>query len=355
MTQQRAPEQNAWSWEDMIEEFCGLGGVARNIAPGEHGLFAVDPAEPVLVRVPPELVMHIRDIAVADGRIVLDEAAEVSEPARRFLDRYANAFGLSVVRTIEVFSFFSALAALPADVREVLATDLGFGPLLQGDPKEQLRNNFLRARQVVWRGSRAIAPVIELGRYDPSGLRPERGTSLQIQGYVKKEVFIRFAPHDAFSAFRLFGRAIPQAAAFSLATTATFEPFQIELARKLSQGARRGNDPVPIVSREGQKVSLSYLMLGHRNAPALPRSVFRALLTEAGIDNPDEAFDRLLRFNALKFIKLLQSLEPHEGEMISTLRTMARYQLEAMNHCVGRRRIAPAEIASSENDESLLP
>jgi hypothetical protein len=327
----------------MIEAFRALGGVAENIVSGEHGLFAVDPAEPVLIRVPPDLVMRVQDIAMVHGRIALDVSAEVPEPARRFFDRYANAFGMRTVRAAEVFSFVKALAALPSDVREVLATDLGLGPLLQGDPDEGIRDDFLRARQIVWQGGRAIAPVIELARYDPGGLRPERGVNLQIQGYVKKEVFVRFAPQDAFSAFRLFGRAVPEAAAFSLATTVNFEPFQIDIGRKLIESTRRGKDPVPKISRDGQKVSLSYLLLGQRKAPALPRSVFRALLTEAGWDNPDEAFDRIVRFNALKFIKLLQSLEPHEGEMISMLRTMARYQLEAMSHCVGSRGIAPAE------------
>jgi len=42
--------------------------------------------------------------------------------------------------------------------------------------------------------------------------------------------------------------------------------------------------------------------------------------------------------NALAFINLLQALEPHEGEMISKLRTMARYQLEAMSYCIGKPR-----------------
>jgi hypothetical protein len=48
-------------------------------------------------------------------------------------------------------------------------------------------------------------------------------------------------------------------------------------------------------------------------------------------------------FNARQFIKLLGALEAHDGEMVSLLRTMARYQLEAMNHCIGSRELDPAE------------
>jgi hypothetical protein len=276
----------------MIEEFCALGGVAKNIAPGESGLVAIDPAEPVLVRVPPALLLRIHDIAVMDGRIVLDKAAEISEPARRFFERYANAAGLRTARTAEVVSLVDALAALPADVREMLATGFGLDALLQGKPEKGIRNDLLRA-QVVWREGRVIAPVIELARYDPRGLRPERGTNLQIQGYAKKEILVRFAPEDAFSAFRLYGRAVPEPAAFSLPTTVKFEQFQIDIGRKLSQGIARGKDRAPTISRDGEKLSLSYVLLGQRKSPALSRGLFRALLTEAGIDNPDEAFDMM--------------------------------------------------------------
>jgi hypothetical protein len=337
-----APPHDAWSWEAMIEEFCALGGVAKNVTPGEGWLFAGDPAEPVLVRVPPDLLLRIHDVAVVAGRIVVDESADVSEPARRFFERYANTFSLRAERTAEIFSFVDALAALPADVREVLETEFGCGPLLKGDREKGIRNAVLRARQVLWSGGGAIAPVIELARYGQAGLRPERGTNLQIQGYVKKEILVRFAPQDAFSAFRLYGRAVSETAAFSLPTTVTFEDFQIDIGRKLNEGAKRGKDRVPDISRDGQKISLAYLLLGQGKSPSLPRSVFRTLLTEVGLDKTDEAFDMIVRFNALKFIRLLQCLEPHEGETVSTLRRMARYQLKAMSHCVGSRRIESA-------------
>jgi len=325
----------------MIEEFRALGGVAKNIVPGEHGLFAVDPAEPVLVRVPSDLVVRVGDVAVADGAIVLNEAAEIKEPARRFFERYANSSSLRAMRAAEIFSLADAFAALPSDVCEVLAIDFRLGEL--GKNEMRIRRDFLGTHHIFWSGDRVIAPLIELARYAPNGLRPERGTNLQIQGYTKREVFVRFAPQDAFSAFRLFGRAIPEAAAYSLAGVFSVGQFHFDIGRKLSEGVARGKDRVPNISAAGGKVSLPYLLLGHRKSPALPRSVFRAFLSEAGIEKPDEAFDGIVRTNALKFIRLLQSLEPHDGEIIQTLRKMARYQLVAMSYCVGSRGIVPAE------------
>lgn len=342
MTISPEPAPNDWSWEDMIEAFHALGGVVKNLAPGKGGLFAIDPAEPVLVRVPPDLLIRTDHIALDDGDFVIDDSVGLPEAARHFLERYANAAGLHAERTAEVASFVDALAALPHNVREVLTTDFGLGGLLQRDARRAARSGVFQGRQILWQGGRAIAPIIELARYAPKGLRPERGTSLQVQGYVKGEVFVRFAPQDAFSAFRLFGRAVREAAAFSLPATVTVGAFQFDIDRKLSEGTMRGQDRVPNVSKDGTRISLSHLVLGHRKSPVLPRSVFRTLLTEAGVDNPDEAFDRIVRFNMLKFIKLLQTMEPYEGEMILTLRTVARLHLQTMNHCIGSRELAPA-------------
>lgn len=341
MTHGAATPSDDWSWEAMIESFRALGGVVENIAPGVRGLFAIDPAEPVLVRVPPDLLIRTDQLALENEELVLDESAGLSDTARRFVETYANAAALHAGRTAEAASFIGALAALPDNVGEVLATEFGFAALLQRDAARAIRSCILASGQINWQGARTIAPIIELARYDSKGLRPERGASLQIQGYVKGEVLVRFGVQDTFSAFRLFGRALPEEAAFSLPATVTAGEFQFDIGRKLSEGLKLGEDRVPNVSVDGKMVTVSYLLLGQRKSPALPRSVFRTLLSDAGIDNPDEAFDRTVRFNAMKFIKLLQSLEPYEGEMITTLRKMARFQLQTMNHCFGSRRLAP--------------
>jgi hypothetical protein len=39
----------------------------------------------------------------------------------------------------------------------------------------------------------------------------------------------------------------------------------------------------------------------------------------------------------LAFLKLLETLEDHEGTLISTLRKVVRFQLEGMSWCIGHR------------------
>jgi hypothetical protein len=62
-------------------------------------------------------------------------------------------------------------------------------------------------------------------------------------------------------------------------------------------------------------------------------------MRDAGQKDPERVFDRILLENRLKFLKLLEILEEHEGGLIPTLRRVVRYQLEAMCWCVGSREL----------------
>ena len=75
-------------------------------------------------------------------------------------------------------------------------------------------------------------------------------------------------------------------------------------------------------------------------------------MREAGATDPDDLFDRILSFNWQKFLNLLAVLEPHEGDMVSTLARTARYQLEAMSHCIGSRELEVDAQLAADGDSS---
>src|SRR5205085_2034430 len=103
----------------------------------------------------------------------------------------------------------------------------------------------------------------------------------------------------------------------------------------------RGAVMVPTMTSDDSAIVLSYLMIGNIGAPRLCRGIFRTLMKEAGIPeaDADEALDRILHFNRMKFLRLLGALEAYEGPMAVTLRQVARYTLEAMSHCIGSRQL----------------
>jgi hypothetical protein len=342
---QGSPGQPAWSFDEVLESFRALGGAVQNLRLGNEGaepaLYVVDPREPVLLRVPRNLILRVEDVEFTAGRIGIRQFASVGRPERVFFDRYQDVFSWGAAGDSESVVFISALDSLPQGLRQLLRAELGFGELLRGNFEERVQTRYLRSRQIWWHETYSIAPLLELTRHNTSGLRYERGTHLQVQGYVRGELQVRHGTNDPYSTFRQFGSVSAEPVAFSLPTEAKLGNMEVSIGRNLNARVRRGKDRIPKTQVEQGRIELSYLLIGDKRSPRSPRGTFRTLLCEAGVNNPDEAFDNIVRLNALAFIKLLRALEPHEGEMISLLRTMARYQLEAMSYCIGSRELAP--------------
>ncbi len=341
---QGSPDRRIWTADEMLEAFCALGGAVKNIRPGEggDGLFVIDATEPVLLRVPRNLLFRIEDVEFSGGRIAIQEGADVPDAEREFFAKYQASFAWGGAGRARSAAFIDALDELPGAIREFLSAEFGLADLLQGDAAERIQNHFLRAHEIPWRGGAVIAPLLEFAGRSSEGLRHERGLHLQIQGYARDPIKVRYEAEDPWSAFRRFGVAESQTLAFSLVTRMRSPGGEIVINRNTSESVKRGEHRVSRTEVDGETVSLSYLIIGHRKSPRVPRGTFCSLAGEAGVTNPDEAFDSILRYNTLRFVRLLQALEGHEGEMISTLRKTARHQLEAINFCIGSRPLPPA-------------
>ncbi|HEY1615544.1 MAG TPA: hypothetical protein VGF97_17835 [Rhizomicrobium sp.] len=340
------PECADWNWSEMLDAFRSLGGVAENVVPGRgvthRGLSPADPSQPVLLRVPQNLLFRSADVEfVGDGMRIRDSAG-ASEAARDFFARYESAFSWGAEGKSESLEVIRALDALPPEIRAALMEEFDFGDVLEGDFTTRCQNRFLRSRELLWANTPCIAPVIELANLDASGLACEQTEScVEIAGHVSDEVLVSCADHDAFSMFRKSGCSSREPVAFSLPMQLKLGDREIVIRRNRHEAIKRGPDRVPITISAGGKIELSYLMIGHAKFPRLSRGILRTLLREAGMQGADEAFDCILRLNTMKFIKLLRACEPHRSETISHLRRAARFQLEAMTCCIGSRELEP--------------
>jgi hypothetical protein len=145
---------------------------------------------------------------------------------------------------------------------------------------------------------------------------------------------VTYGAYDSFSLFRIFGLVSREPGAFSQRNEVQFEDRRISIFQD-TPAVEDGKVLVPPLTFELGVGNLPFLMIGHRWMPNAPRGTFRALAANAGIDKPDEVFDIILRFNWASFLNLLTLLAPHEGDAVVRLRTVVRYQLEAISFCVG--------------------
>jgi len=330
-----------WTWDDMLKSFRELGGIAENIELGEgprgRGLFARDETKPVLLRVPESLLFQVKDIEFEDDRLRLKSATDAGDSERAFVERYERGFSWGAGGRTESVEFVAALDALPAEVREVLTLDFGFRDLLEGDPAERAQMRFLDSRVIKKGESEYVMPLVELANHDAGGLPYDFRKELQILGKVSGEILVNYGVHDSLSIFQTFGFASRQPSAFSLPFRLALSPREIFVRNNTSLVRQRGMYPVPQLHSDATRVELSHLMIGHSKFPRLSRGIFRMLMKEAGVPDPDEVFDQILHLNWTRFLRLLAALAPHECEMIVMLRMVAHYQLETMSHCVGSR------------------
>lgn len=329
------------TWSDMLKFFRALGGVAENImpSPASRGLFPENPARPVALHVPRELFADVNNVEFEGGRIRLKTSADAMEVQREFFARYHDTLSWARVGRTECARLISALDSLPDDVRAVVGADFECEDLLEGDVDARAQRQFLTSRCVRSGDSEYLVPILDLANHDSAGLACHIGPHLDLRGEAREEIRVPFGAHDSFSAFRTFGIASPEPGAFSLPARVTARNPEILVQRDTKRLVKRENDWVPQLNSEDGRIELSCLMIGHRRFPRLSRGIFRTLLGEAGYDDPDDAFDRILTFNWTQYLKLLETLEPYQGEMITTLRKMARYQLEAMSRCIGSREL----------------
>lgn len=331
-----------WTWDELLTEFRALGGVVENIRPGRgalgRGLFAEDPAKPFLLRVPENLLIPVEQISFVGDRMTVRPSAAIPDPEREFFVKYANVFSWGGGGRLEAETFIAGLDALPAEVRAMLESDFGMGPLLEGEREARAQRRFLLSRAYSWNGIDVIAPIIELANHDARGIPFEITDGLKMEGRSGDEIFVSYGLHDSFSIFHRFGFASREPAAFSLPMSVSLGPIELNIARGFEL-VRLRDVWVPQLTDTGTGLALSCLMLGHRAYPKLPRGTFRVLMKPLGLKNPDEVFDSILHANWTKFLKLLAALEPHTGELVRTLRNMAHYQLEAMTWCIGAREI----------------
>lgn len=324
----------------MLEAFRSLGGTAENIRmdAGEEGLSPRDPDQPVLLRVPENLLFPEDALEVAEGSLRLKITEDVSQPARDFFARYEHVFGQGIFA--RAAATIVALDSLPAQVKQVLSEDFGMHESFEGDRARRIETAFIERRAIRAAERRVVAPVLELARHDPRGLAIQHERGIRIAGPAAHGVRIFPVFHDSLAIFQRFGFAAAQPAAFSLPMSFVCDGIEIAIGRKMHLGDRRGEVTMPqlnVVARDS--LELSHLMIGHAGSPPLARGIFRARLRDADVKDPDAHFDRITRENTARLLKLLDVLEGEEGQTILTLRRMARHQLEAMSWSIGAHEI----------------
>src|SRR3982751_2010017 len=139
------------SWNEMLDEFRALGGVANNVrlgyGPFGRGLFPVDPKKPVTIRIPDNLLVQLEHVVFENHAFRVGPASSLDERARAFIERYEQDFSWGTTR-IETERFLAMMSELPEALREMLTTQLGLGSFFQAPSPRLTATMFIAARAI---------------------------------------------------------------------------------------------------------------------------------------------------------------------------------------------------------------
>jgi hypothetical protein len=329
---------NDAAWQELIAEFRELGGTAENIClregPYGRGLFPIDTAKPVTIRVPETLLAQSDWAQFHGGAFRLTQEAEIGLRERAFLEDYQNKLSWGAGGRRDTERTLEQAQQISPELRKALRSEFHCG-LWFADPTDRLvQELFVGSRPIGYKGHTVFMPFIELANH---GAGPPIVTNdgVGLHGLFPGEVLVRYAEFDPHGVFVIWGFAADQSQAFSIALQGKVGGRPVQIGRDL--GALDPSKEVwfPRFDQTETGAKLEFLMIGNNRHPRGSRSIFHTLMRDRGLSGFETAFETIQHTNRLHFLKLLSAVEEVEGAMALTLRRMARFQLQAMSYCYG--------------------
>jgi hypothetical protein len=334
-------------WEELLDEYRALGGVAENVRLGTgargRGVFAIDPSKAATLHTPLSLNVPAESITVRDGRMTSD-APNLGTRERAFFERYQEHFGWGNGGAQQTREELATWNALPPDVIALIRSTIGANDLrdrFDSPTETACVDRYLQTRkfELPNDGGTWIVPMIDLINHaagaQPYGVRD----GIYVSGTFDGEMLVAYNTADPWGTALVYGFAASSPLAYSVSLSLRLHDSRTLSVSRFYGTATSGNTiQLPRVQESNGTIELSFLVLGLATAPDLPRAIFRKVMAgRLPAHETDRVFDGIAHYNQTYFIKLLRALRAHEGPLVRTLEDVAIDQLDALCAYVGAR------------------
>jgi hypothetical protein len=328
-------------WDEMLEEFRSLGGIADNICIQEgqfgRGLFPRDTGKPVHVFIPESLLIDARHMQLKGGDIVIDPNAPAGAREKAFLENYQRDFSWGENRqgTEELLEQFQGASP---ELRALAESTFGLDWWFSGPDLKSVASRYFGSRTIRYGEATVVMPIIELANHGDVA-NYEIANGIRLSGRFDGEILVRYEMiADALEMFKGWGFASPEDAAFSLGLG--LEKAGIVIRREGVKPVLVNGVPfVPEVTAKKGKIELSHLLLGHKKFPRLAKGIFYTIARQARRNDPEALFDMIQHVNRTQFHRLMALSEDAPPRLGRLLRDVVRFQLDAMSNSIGTRDI----------------
>ena len=327
--------------EDMLAEFRALGGIAENLCLKNgafgRGLFPLEPSKPYKLHIPASLLININHAEFENDVFRVGPKAQIGERARSFLEGYERDFSWGVANQ-EVRDVLQMLYEAPEEIRELMRSPFNTDSwLVEPTHPAAVQRRYLASRALAFKpGIDVVIPIVELANHGQKTGYEVDENGVGLKGKTDGEILANYHRDDPLGMFVGWGFVSENesfACSLSLGVDKKGPPLRI--MRKEVNLELRPRPFMHDVTREGDTLILSFLMLVNRHNPQLPRAIFDHIMREAGRKNVVEMFDYIQLVNRLQWLKLMKASESAAVPLGQMLRNLARSQLEAMSYNIG--------------------
>jgi hypothetical protein len=331
------------AWDDLLEEFRALGGRAENLRLGQgalgRGLFPIDCSQPVELHIPEKPLFPVDEVVFDQGVLRSGPNSLASPREKIWFEEFQRQFSWGAEGRREAETLIQGMQALPQELRQLLATRFDLTYCLEDYSDELVQKQFIDSRAIRYGERRVLMSLGEMANHGYGGAF-QFGGGLTVKGRFEGEILVAYGDHDPWSILHGWGFACPEPTAFSLPLTVRASFGDLVVMRRLEQGKfvqipSLGGVRLPELRLDREPATLSFVTLGMRATPGLPKGIFYRVFREAGATGAEETFDLIRCWNQHHFLRLIEALEGHQGPVVRTLREMARLQLQSMCYCYG--------------------
>ena len=343
---------SAADWHSFLDEFRNFGGKAENVMQRKGafgmGLFPIDPAKPVDLFTPDELLVPVDNLELRDGNLVLKDENGFPEGYGDWFRRYQANYSWGAEARENILAFEVGLKALPEEV-QILLKRVGLynadNRFPGNEPEQELMQRFIQTRCINRKGKRVIMPMIELLNHSPSAKPYDMsGDGIAVSGLQDGEVLAKYNVSDPIRRLIAYGFNAPEPLGYSLS-------FQIQ-HRDRGVVVQGGGGPQPMqpceIELKNDRVILKQPLLASSASPKMPRTLLiKACRNLEGID-AHELFEQIHQRNTQALVLMLRELEGVEGDVAQRLRAGCLDQLAALSHHFGQRDDLLAEESAKQ-------
>ena len=212
-------------WHAFVEEFRSFGGRAENVVQREGpfglGLFPINPAEPVELVVPKELLVPADNVVLRNGEAVIKDDSPFPPGYADWFRRYQANYSWGAEGEASVTRFETGLQQLPESVRDSLQELNLYQPeqrLPSADVRENMLRRFLKSRCLGRQDTLLVMPIVELVNHTPKAKNWEIGPdgSVGVSGIHKGEVMVKYSNADPLRRLMGYGFNAMEPLAFSV-------------------------------------------------------------------------------------------------------------------------------------------